>query len=405
MTDAPDELERRAIGCLAGAAVGDALGGATEGYSPDAIRKRYAGPVTGIVGPFYDDWKDRRPASPYHKGDGHVTDDTLMTGLLTRVYAAKRDHLDAYDVASSLVPLMMNERIWIPELHEETIALKRVFLAEKWLVTRLHYAHADPREAGVGNMVNCGAAMYMAPVGIVNAGSPAGAYAEAVEMASAHQLSYGREAAGVFAAAVACAMVPGATVASVVQACLDVARDGTRAAIAAVCDAAAGLSDPLAAAAPLRAAMSPFDTVGEDYRDQGLGARRPSRLHAIEELPVALGMLVVSGGEFRQAVLGGVNYGRDADSIATMAGAISGALHGMEAIPPEWAAGVAEGSRLDLQAGGRTMAAVAREVFTRDQERFCARAAAFTALTASSSPSLGPVTAPPAPATGQAVDQ
>ena len=120
---------------------------------------------------------------------------------------------------------------------------------------------------------------------------------------------------------------------------------------------------------------------------------------------MALGMLVVSGGEFRQAVLGGVNYGRDADSIATMAGAISGALHGMEAIPPEWAAGVAEGSRLDLQAGGRTMAAVAREVFTRDQERFCARAAAFTALTASSSPSPGPVTAPPAPATGQAVDQ
>jgi hypothetical protein len=65
-----------------------------------------------------------------------------------------------------------------------------------------------------------------------------------------------------------------------------------------------------------------------------------------------------------------------------MAGAISGALHGMESIPPEWAAGVAEGSRLDLQAGGRTMAAVTREVFARDQERFAARTAAFTALTA-----------------------
>ena len=88
-----------------------------------------------------------------------------------------------------------------------------------------------------------------------------------------------------------------------------------------------------------------------------------------------------------------------------MAGAISGVLHGMESIPPEWAAGVAEGSRLDLQAGGRTMAAVAREVFARDQERFAARTAAFTALTASSGPSLGPVTASLAPATGQAVDQ
>ena len=38
-------------------------GGATEGYSPDAIRKRYAGPVTGIVGPFYDDWKRPPPRS------------------------------------------------------------------------------------------------------------------------------------------------------------------------------------------------------------------------------------------------------------------------------------------------------------------------------------------------------
>jgi ADP-ribosylglycohydrolase len=68
--------------------------------------------------------------------------------------------------------------------------------------------------------------------------------------------------------------------------------------------------------ARLQRAAERGDTVGEDYRDQGLGARRPSRLHAIEELPVALGMLVVSGSDFRQAVLGGVNYGRDADSIA-----------------------------------------------------------------------------------------
>jgi ADP-ribosylglycohydrolase len=390
MTDIPDELELRAIGCLAGAAVGDALGGPTEGYTPHDIQQRYGGPVTGVVGPFFADWKDRRPGSPYHKGDGHVTDDTLMTGLLVRVYAAARDHLDAYDVAERLVPLMMDERVWIPELHEQTIPLKRVFLAEKWLVTRLHYAHADPREGGVGNMVNCGAAMYMAPVGIVNAADPARAYAEAIEVAGTHQFSYGREAAGVFAAAVAAAMMPGATVTSVVDTCLDLARDGTRAAIAAVCECASGLSaagltaaeisDPVKAAAPLRAVMSPYDTVGEQYREMGLGARRPSRLHSIEELPLALAMLIIADGDYRQAVLGGVNYGRDSDSIATMAGAISGALHGMSAIPADWADAVATGSRLDLAANGRTMAAVAREVFERDQQRSATRSGAFAQL-------------------------
>ena len=68
----------------------------------------------------------------------------------------------------------------------------------------------------------------------------------------------------------------------------------------------------------MRGEIAPFDTVGPDYRNPGLAARRPSRLHAIEELPIALGLLVVTGGDYRQAVLAATNYGRDSDSIATM---------------------------------------------------------------------------------------
>ncbi len=373
-------LERRATGCLAGAAVGDALGGATEGWSPQQIRERHDGPVTGIVGPFLPDWREARPASPYHKGDGHVTDDTLMTNLLVKVYAEKRDHLDAFDIAERLVPLLLGEKVWIPEFERESIPLLRVFLAEKWLVARLHYGHVDPREAGVGNIVNCGAAMYVAPVGVANAGNPSGAYVEALEIAGAHQSSYGREAAGVFAAAVAAALIPGATVDAVIAACLSLAKDGTRAAIEAVCAKAADLDDCLEAAGDLRAAMAPFDTVGPDYRDPGLGARRPSRLHSIEELPVALGMLRIADGDYRRAVLGAVNYGRDADSIATMAGAISGALHGLDGVPRDWRKQVADASRLDLEATGREMAAVAREIAARDRARTAAAASAFEEL-------------------------
>ena len=81
--------------------------------------------------------------------------------------------------------------------------------------------------------------MYMAPVGIANAGDPDGAYAEAVDIGGAHQSSYGREAAAVFAAAVAAAMRPGATVDDVLTAALDLARDGTKNAIEACVDAAA----------------------------------------------------------------------------------------------------------------------------------------------------------------------
>ncbi|MFD8882800.1 ADP-ribosylglycohydrolase family protein [Streptomyces erythrochromogenes] len=373
-------LEDRACGALVGAAVGDALGGPVEGWTPDQIVERHGGRVHGIVGPWHENWRTARPIAPYHKGDGHVTDDTLMTHALVRVYETVRDHLDAYSVAEHLVPDLMSIPRWIPELEAEALPLQRIFLAEKWMVTRLHYAHADPREAGTGNIVNCGAAMYMAPVGIANAGNPAGAYAEALDIAGAHQSSYGREAAGVFAAAVAAACVPGATAASVAETALSLAKDGTRAAISAVCEVAGGYRDFESALAPLRAAVAPYDSVGPDYRTPSLDARRPSRLHAIEELPIALGVLLVADGRYEAAVLGAVNYGRDCDSIATMAGAIAGALGGEAVVPAVWAKQVAEASRLDLHAPAVALAAVAREIFARDRARRRAHESAFAAI-------------------------
>ncbi|MFE9566184.1 ADP-ribosylglycohydrolase family protein [Streptomyces sp. NPDC006487] len=375
-------LDDRIAGALVGAAVGDALGGPVEGWTPEQIVERHGGRVRGIVGPWHEDWRTARPIAPYHKGDGHVTDDTLMTHALVRVYEAVRDHLDAYAIAEHLVPDLMTTPRWIPELEADALPLQRIFLAEKWIVTRLHYAHADPREAGNGNIVNCGAAMYTAPVGLVNAGNPAAAYAEALDVTGAHQSSYGREAAGVFAAAVAAACVPGATAASVVDTALSLAKDGTRAAIAAVCEVAAGHRDFESALAPLRAAVAPYDSVGPDYRTPSLGARRPSRLHSIEELPVALGMLLVADGCYETSVLGAVNYGRDCDSIATMAGAIAGALSGVSAVPPAWSDRVAEASRLDLRAPAISLAAITREVFARDASRRRTHEAAFAALTA-----------------------
>lgn len=379
---AVDRLRDKAVGALVGAAVGDALGGATEGVSPEQIQARYGGWVTGIVGPFNEDWRNARPIAPFHKGDGHVTDDTLMTHALVEVYAKRRDHLDAYAVAEDLVPLLINGKRWVPELETEALLLQRVFLAEKWIVARLHYGHVDPREAGVGNIVNCGAAMYMAPVGIANAGSPATAYAEAVDIAGAHQSSYGREAAGVFAATVAAAMTPGASVDDVVQAGLECAHDGTRAAIDAVYREARGITDWKSALPRLRAAIAPYDSVGEAYRQPGLDARRPSRTRSIEELPVALGLLAVTGGAYEPAVLGAVNYGRDADSIATMAGAVSGALGGRSVVPDRWREAVAASSRLDLESVGATMAEVAAEIFDRDSLRAAERARRMSALRA-----------------------
>ena len=100
-----------------------------------------------------------------------------------------------------------------------------------------------------------------------------------------------------------------------------------------------------------------------------MDARRPSRTKSIEELPVALGMVLVAHGDYEAAVLGGVNYGRDADSIASMAGAVCGALGGASAIRTDWSEQVAEASRTQLVPAGETIAGVARDVFAKDAER------------------------------------
>lgn len=365
------DLRQRIHGVITGAAVGDALGGATEGWTPEQIQQRHGGRVTGIVPPWFDNWDSARPIAPYHKGDGHITDDTLMTRALIDTYAARLGHIDAYTVADDFVPRLIGDPTWIPELEREALLLQRIFLAEKWLVARLHYGHVDPREAGVGNIVNCGAAMYMAPVGVVNAGDAGGAYAEAIDVAAPHQSSYGREAAGVFAAAVAASLAVGATVDSVVEATLAVAHDGTRDAVLACVEAgrASRGSDPDELARALRAAVEPYDTVGPEYRAPAMDARRPSRTKAIEELPVAVGFVVAHDGDFSAAVLGAVNYGRDSDSIATMAGAICGGLGGAAVVPSQWLTTIETNSRVDVTGAADLLADVATKVLEADRAR------------------------------------
>lgn len=375
-------LHSRAVGAFHGAALGDAIGGATEGFTPEQIRERWGSWVTGIVDPYYPNWQTARPHSPLHKADGHITDDTIMTHLLAKVYGKVERHLDAYDIADHLVPEIMTNVMWIPELEKDTVPILRLFLAEKYLALRLEWAHADPREAGVGNAVNCGAAMYMTPVGVVNAGDPDSAYREAIDLAGAHQLSYGREAAGVMAAAVAAAATPGATLDDVFTAALRLAKDGTREAIAAVLDAADSFDSWESAieSGGLRAAIRSYDTVADTYRQQGLGARRPSRIHAIEELPIALGMLKITNGSLLPSVFGGTNYGRDSDSIASMAGAIAGALNGCESEAEKLVHRVSEASRWDLTTPALDLADVALRIRVADADEAARQRVVLDAL-------------------------
>ncbi len=200
-------------------------------------------------------------------------------------------------------------------------------------------------------------------------GAPAAAYREAIELAAAHQSSYGREAAGVFAAAIAAALGHEATIDSALDTAIALAHDGTAAACAALVAAGranrgAGVQELNAA---LREAILPWDTVGPEYRSPHLDARIPSRTKAIEELPVALGILAACDGDVRRSIITAVNYGRDSDSIASMAGAIAAALQGPGSVPPEWIDEITLASKIDLDEYATLLADAAEDILAADR--------------------------------------
>ena len=373
MTASPDLLQK-IQGCLYGGAIGDAMGGPAEWRTPAEIRERY-GYITDLV----EAWDG---PDPNGRGDGRYTDDSHMVQLLSRCYIEHGDHLDAHEFFRRIGPMIGYETRWIPDRGREMPLAERLFYPEKWIFIRW-LANADPRYAGVGNMVNCGAAMYAAPIGIINACDPLAAYQEAVDALSVHQVSFGLEAAAVMATCVAEAFKPDASVSSIVDAALAVAKDGTRDCIAAIVERAKTLSDWREAIGPLRDVMREYDTSADDAKAQrgnGTDQWTPSRSHSIEEVPVALGFLVVTGGDFEGTICGATNYGRDNDSIAGMGGAIAGALHGIDALRPDWVRTINSANRIDLMPIADDLAALTRKLQARQLAEALARQAAFDAL-------------------------
>jgi len=365
----------RVKGAIFGTAYGDAMGAVVEKMTYGEIKEQY-GRVETVMTKW---WKADLPEAARQgrrRGWGIVTDDTLMTLALMNVYVTERRHLDAYDLANEFVKEIAFRPKYIPELDKETVLLERLFYPEKHIFNRHVLANCEPREGGYGNMVNCGAAMYMAPVGIVNACNPKGAYDEAILFASGHQVSYGLEAAGVMACCVAKAFEPGATVDDIVNTALQYAKDGTKGAIHDLCETAAALKDRKEdrdeVVRRFHAAISRYSPMGDDVNRRidkvGLPSNHytPSRLFSIEELPLALAYIVLHDGNFLEAVKDGVSSGRDTDSIGVMIGAILGAMHGVAAIPAEEIAVLEQVNRQNIEQHCRQFTETAAFIIQQD---------------------------------------
>ncbi|MFF2886174.1 ADP-ribosylglycohydrolase family protein [Paenibacillus sp. NPDC057967] len=347
----------RVRGVVASTALGDAMGAPIEKLTYEGIKSQY-GRVESIMTRWH---KMDLPADVRLgrvRGDGIVTDDTLMTVALMNVYLTEGRHLDAYDMGNEFVKEIAFRKTFVPELNQETYIIDRLFYPEKYIFMRHVLANCDPREGGMGNMVNCGAAMYIAPIGIVNAGHPKAAYDEAILFAMGHQNSYGLEAAGVLAACVAKAFEPGVTVDDIVETAVSLAKDGTKAAIKELTVKARALraerDNMDKVITEFQAIMLKYSPMGDDVSRHidkvGVPSNHytPSRLWSIEELPMALAFIVLNDGDYYRSILDGVNSGRDTDSIGVMAGVILGAMYGHEVIQVSDIEQLNKVNRLDL---------------------------------------------------------
>ncbi|NUN10063.1 MAG: ADP-ribosylglycohydrolase family protein [Ignavibacteriaceae bacterium] len=288
-------LKDRARGVLTGLAVGDALGAPTEGHSPEAIRKKW-GRITGFL-----------------DAGQHGSDDTeyaLFSAQLLLRYA------------ESLTPELVAEG-WRRDIINPANAYKGAGFSEIIAIRNLSAGVNPPYSGQHLHSWSDGLAMRAAPYGIVFCGEPdlAADYVRIDgEVSHSGEGIYGGQAV---AAAVATA-VSGGNMDEVFNSAMKVvpAESWTRSALSRGIKIGSECETVWDALEPLYGNIAVPYYYWPDVAPEAVG--------------IAFGLVAASKGKFDDAVLGAVNIGRDTDTIAAIAGAIIGALHGIDCIPEEW---------------------------------------------------------------------
>lgn len=287
-----EAIRERARGALLGLAVGDALGSPAENMKPSEIRRRW-GRIEGFVS---DD-----PAG---------TDDTeyaIFSGLL----------LARHGSALTVQHVEHAWHDWIADRDEGPF--RGAGFSERGTLENLRRGLAAPISAQHRHAWSDGLAMRAAPFGVFAAGRPReAARLVAIDGCVSHEGEgiYGGQAV---AAGVAAAMA-GAGLDAVIAAALSVI--------------------PLNSwtARSLRRAVAVADQGERAVRSAVVIGGYPWTDLAPEAVALAFGAFATARGDFTDSVLTAVNMGRDADTTAAVAGALSGAFGGTASIPAAWSA-------------------------------------------------------------------
>ena len=291
-------LHKKALGCMLGGTIGDALGTPSEGKEYTDIEDKF-----GWIGDF----------------EGTGTDDTIMKHLLSRALIRTRGCAGRDDWAAE----------WLSRWND-IFGVK----VGKFFMSVLHTAHkmrrhSTPRMAALGNMPSSSSAMAISPVGIVNACRPRSAAEQAYNLASlihTYDVSFCQDGSAALAAAGAEAFKADADVEGILSAAtLYLEPTSGREMLDCI--------DRTLALAREKSEFKAFRQAVYERRDIFF---RPIACDSRETVPLALALFLLADGDFEKSVSFGANFGRDADTIATMVGALTGALTGVDGIKADW---------------------------------------------------------------------
>jgi len=312
-----DDIFNHIVGGIAGALIGDAMGAATEGMTPEKIKAQFGGRVVTFFAP---------PEGTFAAGrkPGELTDDSTQMLEMLQAEIETRGQLTPQAVADHLLKWAQNEVLFGRFAGPSTRKALKLLMEGK-----------SPTETGFPttplDMISNGAAMKVSPIGLAHPGNPDAAIRDAITMCiPTHNTDVAYAGAAAVAAAVSIAVIPQATFLAVVDAALYGAKEGYRIGKAqAQIIPSPSVVERIRLAIEIASAESEFDVAC-----LRLGNVIGCGLPIIEAVPVAIGLFLASRGDPNSAIFGAVNLGGDADTVATITGAIAGAYAGIDRFQP-----------------------------------------------------------------------
>ena len=282
-------------GCLIGLAVGDALGVHTEGKTPEEIKNKFG---------FVSDFLDENPSG---------SDDTEFALFNALILIKHGKNIDSKIIADE----------WRKFIVPHEGSYKGAGFSEMMAIENLKKGLNPPQSGMHAHSWSDGLAMRVAPFGIIYPGQPDKACELTLEDGSVDHSGEGIYSAMAVASAISMAMID-----SSLEKIFDTALNSMPKDSWSYRAINKGIEIGLNA-------LNMEDALSKLYDEIPCSFYHWADL-APEAVGLSFGMIAASKGNFSDAVLGGVNVGRDTDTIAAIAGAILGAKIGYEMIPKKW---------------------------------------------------------------------